>query len=196
MNRAETRQQMELEEFRYNQDIKKSLAAKLGLPELNNGLNIIRNEKGLRENEKKIEYIWIAFVARSFVGWGGIFSIKFEGNNFREYLNPDELMQGVFTHDNKGLKDLYTETVQNKSDKIVEMSKFDLFTAVQGNTGHGIHYDFHVITNNINTRIKLENPNTEEWKEWEKEIFNIGSRLSFSANIPELINVFKSDILK
>lgn len=191
MNRNETNQKIAIDDFQFYQNIEKSLANKLGLSEMNNGTQVIRNEKGWRENEKKIESIWIVFMSRSFIGWGGIFSIKFNENNFREYINSDELIQGVFTFDSTEIKDLYIETLQNTSDKIAEISNFNLFDAGKGITLDGVSYNFHIITNNINTIIKLNNPNTDEWKKWEEEIFNIGSELSFKSNVTELINLFE-----
>jgi len=191
MNRTEINQRRALDDFQLYQSIEKSLAHKLGLSEISNGIQIIRNEKGWRENEKNIESIWIVLVSRSFIGWGGIFSIKFNENNFREYLNPDELLQGVFLYDNTGIKDLYTEILPNTPDKIVEIANFNLFDAGKGIALDGIFYNFHIITNNINASIKLNNPNTDDWKKWEEEIFDIGSKLSIKSNVTELINLFE-----
>lgn len=191
MNRNEINQKRALDDFQLYQNIEKSLAHKLGIPEISNGIQIIRNEKGWRENEKNIESIWIVLISRSFIGWGGIFSIKFNENNFREYLNPDELLQGIFLYDNTGIKDLYTEILPNTQDKIVEIANFSLFDAGKGIPLGGISYNFHIITKNINASIKLNNPNVDDWKKWEEEIFDIGSKLSIKSNITELINLFE-----
>lgn len=191
MNRNEINRKRALDDFQLYQNIEKSLAYKLGIPEISNGIQIIRNEKGWRENEKNIESIWIVLISRSFIGWGGIFSIKFNENNFREYLNPDELLQGIFLYDSTGIKDLYTEILPNTQDKIVEIANFSLFDVGKGIPLDGISYNFHIITNIINASIKLNNPNADDWKKWEEEIFEIGSKLSIKSNITELINLFE-----
>ncbi|GGF01816.1 hypothetical protein [Flavobacterium limi] len=191
MNRNEINQKRALDDFQLYQNIEKSLAYKLGIPEISSGIQVIRNENGWRENEKNIESIWIVLISRSFIGWGGIFSIKFNENNFREHLNPDELLQGIFLYDNTGIKDLYTEKLPNTPDEIVEIANFNLFDTGKGIPLNGISYNFHIITNNINASIKLNNPNTDDWKKWEEKIFDIGSKLSIKSNITELINLFE-----
>lgn len=49
------------------QGIEKSLLEKVGLSELRSGIQIIRDEKGRRQDEKSIEYIWIVMMSRSLV---------------------------------------------------------------------------------------------------------------------------------
>ncbi len=96
MSRVETKQSYELNTFQFNQTIKKSLAFKFGLDGLYSGGHTIRNEKGWRDNEIGVDYIWIAKVSRSFVGFGGLITIKFNENEFRRIKNPEKLIQVSF----------------------------------------------------------------------------------------------------
>lgn len=70
MQERGTSSEFYLEKLVYFQKIEKSIAAHLNLSELKNGIQIIRNEERVRENEVDIDYIWIVNIARSFVGWG------------------------------------------------------------------------------------------------------------------------------
>src|SRR5688572_21127321 len=98
--------------------LEKSIAAYLGLPKLISGGIVIRNEKGWRENEKSIEYIWIVKMALSFVGWGGLFAIKFNESKFREHLNKEELIQGVFISNDNGAEHFYSEIVSDTKHEV------------------------------------------------------------------------------
>ncbi len=132
------------------------LAVKLGLTDLGCGKQVIRDERGWRENS-----------------------------------NPEELIQGIFSYDNKGIKDLYWEVSENKHDAITGNFRFDLFNANQGITLDGVSYTLRVIASNINTLISVHNPVTDEWKNWENEIRKLGGRLANKSNIPEITRVFE-----
>ncbi|MDP2388625.1 MAG: hypothetical protein Q8M29_19795 [Bacteroidota bacterium] len=168
-----------------------SLATKLGLSDLKAGNMVIRDERGWRQNEKYIDHVWIVYIARSFVGWCGIFSIKFNEHKFREHSNPEELVQGVFSLDNNGVTNIYSEISENKQDTIIDHFKLDLFNANKGIALDGISYRLRIISSNIDTFISVHNPTSSNWQKWENEIHSLGKQLASKSDIPEIIQVFK-----
>lgn len=173
------------------QMLEKSLATKLGLSELKSGIQAIRNKHGWRENEKSIEYIWIVQISRSFVGWGGLFSIKFNENEFREHSNQEQLVQGLFISNQTGIGQIYTETLPDTSNDITKYFKFNPFDVNKGITLDGVCYNVRIIAPNIDTFMQLNNPNTKDWKKWETELWTMGRKLAKEANNQELIDLFK-----
>jgi len=176
--------------FEYFQKLEKSLADNLGLTELRSGGQVIRNSKGWIENEKSIEYLWVVQISRSFVGWGGLFSIKFNENKFREHINKEELVQGVFICNQNGIDKFYSRTLTGNEKDITSLFKFNLFAANSGITLDGVSYRLRIIAQNVDTFIQLNNPNTSEWKKWEQEIWTLGKQLSNKSNNQEMINLF------
>ncbi|MES2731477.1 MAG: hypothetical protein V4714_07000 [Bacteroidota bacterium] len=181
------------EDFTGLQKIENYIGRALNLSDLRSGIQIIRDARGWRQNEKSIDYIWIVRVSRSFIGFGGLVSVKFNQREFREIKNPEELVQGVF------LEGAYGEITQSHFevesthfyDPIQKLPKFDLFDANQGVTLDGICYQFRVIANNIDTIISLNNPSSQSWKEWERHLFELGKRLSKKSQNTELIQLFE-----
>lgn len=193
MNRREMRKEMQLENLKFREILKQSLAIKLGFTELYSGGHVIRNEKGFRDNEISIDYIWIANISRSFVGWGGLITIKFEESHFRSIKNPEKLVQGIFLYDGKGeiTAFYFKEQTNDFTDPIYNIQNLELFTANEGITLDGVSYDYEVIARNINTHIIVGNPNSENWKHWENEIWKLGNRLSNESKYEEMIALFK-----
>lgn len=179
------------ESFRYFEKLEKSLASKLGFVDLTSGIQVIRNENGWRENEKRIEYIWIVTIARSFVGWGGLFSIKLNKSQFREYENPEELLQGVFISNQNGIDQIYINRTTDPALDISKIFNFDLFEANKGITLDGVSYEIRIIASNIDTFIQLHNPSTEAFNKWESEIWKLGKRLARESNNQEMMNLFE-----
>lgn len=176
--------------FEYFQKLEKSIAGNLGLSELKSGMQIIRDKNGWRENEKLIEYIWLVQVSRSFVGWGGLFSIKFNENKFREYSNKEEVIQGIYISNQSGIGQVFTETLSDTSKDIIEYFQFNLFEANKGITLDGVCYNVRIIAPNIDTYIRINNPNTEGWIQWEQEVWTLGKKISKESNNSEMINLF------
>jgi len=164
VNRQEHNIDIYYNSFEYFRKLEKSLAENLGLSELKSGRQVIRNEKGWRENEKSIDYIWVVQIARSFISWGGLFSIKFNENKFRENSNNEELLQGIFICNQTGIEQVYSRTLQDLTKDIFGHFRFNLFESNNGITLDGVSYNVRVIAPNIDTLIRLNNPNTEDWK--------------------------------
>ena len=177
--------------FEYFQKLEKSLADNLGLSELKSGGQVIRNSKGWRENERSIEYIWVVQISRCFVGWGGLFSIKFNENKFREHINAEELVQGLFICNQNGIDKFYSRNISDNTKDITSLFKFNLFTASNAITLDGVSYNLRIIAPNIDTFIHLNNPNNSEWKKWEQEIWTLGKELANNSNQQEMINLFE-----
>ncbi|MBE8726585.1 hypothetical protein [Flavobacterium hungaricum] len=171
-------------------EIQKAIAKCLGLAELKSGIQIIRNEKGLRENEIAVDYIWVVNIARSFVGWGSIFGIKFKENKFREHENPAELIQGLFLFNNNK-PEIFTIKSTDTSDEIINSFHFNLFKTNDNITLDGAAYQIRIVSKNIDTYIDVNNPNTEDWKEWERKIWELGYKLSQESNNPEMKILFE-----
>lgn len=171
--------------------IEKQLAGKFGLAQLRSGGHTIRNEKGWRENEKEIEYVWIVGMSRSFVGWGGLFSIRFNENKFRDYDNPNELIKGIYIDNKDGIDNLYFDIVRDTTDKFAGILNFNLFEANKGIALDGVSYSVRIIARNIDTFIHLNNPNSGEWKEWEKMVWTMGRDLAERSGNLEMIQLFE-----
>jgi hypothetical protein len=177
--------------FEYFKKLEKSLATKLGLSELKSGIQVIRDNQGWRENEKSIKYIWIVTIARSFVGWGGLFAIQFNENKFREHLNQEELLQGLFISTQDGVGQIYTEQSLDVTSDVSKLFRLNLFESNNGVTLDGVSYKIRIIAPNIDTFIQLNNPNSEEWKKWESEIWAMGKKLARKSNDQEMIHLFE-----
>lgn len=191
MKRQEDNIDLYLNSFEFFQKLEKSLATKLGLTELKSGIQIIRDNNGWRENEKSIKYIWIVTITRSFVGWGGLFAIQFNENKFRDHSNQEELVQGIFISNHDGVGQIYTNRSLDATSNVTQFFKLNLFEANNGITLDGVSYNVRIIAPNINTFIQLNNPNTEEWKKWETEIWAMGKKLASESNDKEMINLFE-----
>jgi hypothetical protein len=174
----------------HNLEIEKAIAKCLGLVELKNGIQVIRNEEGWRENEIAIDYVWIVNIVRSFVGWGSIFEIKFKENKFREHENPEQLVQGLLLFYNEK-PEIFTAKSIDPSDEIIKSFHFNLFNANNGITLHGISYEIRIISKNIDTFINVNNPYTEDWKKWESKIWELGQKLANESNNPKMKNLFE-----
>lgn len=177
--------------FEFFQKLEKSLATKLGLTVLKRGIQIIRDNKGWRENEKSIKHIWIVTISRSFVGFGGLFAVEFNENKFRDYSNPKEFVQGIFISDNDGVGQIYTTQSLEATYSVSQFFKLNLFEANNGINLGGVGYRIRIIAPNIDTFILVDNPNTEEWKKWETEIWEMGKKLARESNNNEMINLFE-----
>jgi hypothetical protein len=190
VKRPEENINFERKSFEYFQMLEKSLATKLGLSELKSGIQIIRDINGWRENEKSIKYIWIVTIARSFVGWGGLFAIQFNENKFREHSNEKELVQGLFI-DKNGVDKIYTKKSLDETSDVPQLFRLNLFESNNGITLDGVGYKIRIIAPNIDTFIKVNNPNSEEWKRWESEIWAMGKKFAREANDQEMISLFE-----
>lgn len=183
----------ELNTFQFNQAMKKSLAHKLGLEGPYSGGHTNRNEKGWRDNEIEVDYIWITKISRSFNGVGGLISLKFIENEFQGIKNPEKLIQGIFLCDAKAnLRQLYfEEQTKEINDPVWKINDLELFTANNGITLDGVSYEYHVIARNIETQIFVNNPNGKQWKKWENEILGLGKRLAENSSNEELKQLFE-----
>ncbi len=193
MSRLETKQSYELNTFQFNQALKKSLALKFGLDGLYSGGHTIRNEKGWRDNEIGVDYIWIAKVNKSFVGFGGLITIKFNESEFRGIKNPEKLIQGIFLYDSKGkvTKLYFEEQTEDFIDSVKKIDGPELFKTNNGITLDGVSYEYNVISQNIETHFSVNNPNSERWRNWEKEIWNLGNKLAQKSENETMKQLFE-----
>ncbi|WNJ17132.1 hypothetical protein [Pontibacter sp. G13] len=182
-----------LNQFSLHQKVISNLSAELGIPDLRSGKLTIRDEKDWRINEKEIDYCWLVNVSRSFVGWCWLFSLKFNESDFRDKKNPEELIQGIFTISNEGEIDkLFKESrSQDFNDNVKNLTSYDLFDANRGITLDGVGYEYLIFAPNTEIRISLNNPNSENWKTWEREIFSLGVSLAQKSGVTELKEIFE-----
>jgi hypothetical protein len=173
--------------------IESSLAKTLDLPGLRSGPHIIRNHRGWRQNEKEIDYTWIVNISRSFIDFGGVFTVKFNKHEFRDISNPEEIIRGVFTYNANGeFTNWYFEKDQTDfADSIKEFSQWNPFEANRGITLDGIYYQLLIRARNIDTVIAMNNPNSSSWRSWEQSLFELGKRLAEKSKSTELIQLFK-----
>ncbi len=191
-SRLPERHESEIGALMYNQAIESSLANILGFTDLTTGRQIIRDHRGWRANEKEIDYIWITQISRSFVGSIGLITVKFNPNKFRELDNPEGILRCLFTWDSKGLITNFhkEEELYVYSDPIREMTELDLYDANKGMT-FGVEYRFKIISKGITTIINLNNPNSETWKKWVQNIWEICKKMSKNSGNIELIEMLE-----
>lgn len=171
--------------------VERLLLKKLGLPELRSGAITIRDERGWRQDEISIDYIWIVCMNRSFIGCGGLVGIKFNEHTFRSKHHPEELLTAIFSEGPKGIDEYYEQrTLDTGSDSVVSQFRVDLFNANKGIALDGVSYNIHIIAPNIDTIIIANNPTTPDWKKWESEIWTVGKRLAIITQRQELIDLF------
>ena len=182
----------EINNLEFIQKIEKSLCEKLNIPSLKSGNITIRDNKNWRVNEKEIDYCWLINITKSFIGWCWIFSIKFNETHFREKNNSEKVIQGIFTVDkNANIENIFLENRKSDfKDKIRDFNNYELFNANAGITLDGISYKYLIYSKNINVRIELNNPNSENWKNWEILVNELGTELSYKSEIKEFEKIF------
>ncbi|MBO9567158.1 MAG: hypothetical protein J7621_30575 [Niastella sp.] len=190
MNRTITHLMMNEEAFAYKQKIKNAIAMKLGLSSLHAGGHVIRNEKGWRENEKTVRYIWIVDVSRSFVGFGGIFAVQFEESQFRGQQNPAELVQGIFLTDDTGIATIHIEWPSPIPDKIRAFPSLDVFDSGTWLALDGVNYIIHIIAHSVDSIICVNNPSSPSWQAWETAVWETGKYLAERSGNEKMIELF------
>ena len=66
-----------------------------------------------------------------------------------------------------------------------------MFTANSGIALDGVSYEYNVIARNIETQISVNNPNSEQWKNWENEIRSLGEKLAENSANEEMKQLFE-----
>lgn len=176
--------------YEFMQKIETQLASRFGMEDLHSGSHTIRNEKGWRENEKDIEYAWLVNIARSFVGWGTLFTIRLNEYKYREHSNPAELIQGLCIFNQAGISEIYYESVQDVTDQVAEAFTFNPFEANPGITLDGVSYNVRIRARNIDTFVQINNPQTAGWNKLEKLIWQKGKALAERSGNKEMISLF------
>lgn len=192
-DRNTTNQNNEFNRIQLLHNVEKSLCKKLEIPSLRAGNITIRDEKRWRVNERYIDYCWLINIAYSFKGWCWIFSIKFNETNFRNFNNPEELIQGIFTIDKKGnIQEFFLQNRESDfQDKIKHINTFDLFDANKGITLDGVSYEYLIFAPNTQIRFTLNNPNSKNWKIWEEIVWKLGYELSSKSHSEKMKEIFK-----
>ncbi|TPN87410.1 hypothetical protein [Aquimarina algicola] len=182
-----------------DKNIISSLSTKLGLPTLESGICIIRDELNWRVNEKEINYCWLVkhFMGPMSKEWW-LFSIKLEESDFRGLENPELLIQGIFTADIDGnIEDFYSDTqTQNFTDKIRDLTlnnMLDVFnrTAFGVQMRDGNIYQYFIFSPGSNSSFFLNNPQSKDWVLWREQVRKTGCKLALESNIFNLIKIFK-----
>lgn len=167
--------------------LEKSLAHKLGLAAFKSGPQVIRNERGWRENEISIDYIWMVTADHSYSGKGGIFAVKYNESIFREHVNPGGLVQGIFMYKDE-ISQIYTEP---GTADVSGIFNFNLFECNKGITLDGVSYTIRISGHNIDTLISLNNPDTDSWRKWEAGIWALGNSMAVASGNKEMIDLFQ-----
>ncbi|MEJ1240266.1 hypothetical protein WBG78_19145 [Chryseolinea sp. T2] len=171
--------------------VEQTLIEKLGLSQLKVGIQIIRDERGWRQDERLIEYIWVVHMSRSFVGWGGIIGVKFGVNDFRGKHHNAELLHGVFNIGIGNVVELYSERLKHfEADPVFTRFPKDLFHANEGLALDGTSYAIHIMAPNTDVFVSVNSPIIDEWKEWTQEVWSLGSELSVRSQSRELMELF------
>jgi len=164
--------------------LEKEIASRFGLESLRSGGHTIRNDKGWRDNEIEIDYIWLIFFEPAFSENGGIINIKYKESQFREIKNAEKLEKAIFSLSDKHkiLSFYKEEESENFSNLLQAFNKLDLFEQNKGITLDGISYRIKLFTMNTVVTIDLNNPNHESWRELELEILQMGKAMSERSN--------------
>lgn len=154
---------------------------------------MIRDEHNWRMNEMQIDYTWLVNISRSFAGSCWLFSIKFNKFDFREFQNPEKLIQGLFTIDEQaGIAKFHmVAKTDNFEDKIRNLTSYEMFDANPCITLDGIGYEYLIFSRNTEVRVILNNPQSENWKIWENEIWSIGRKLAEDSGVADFKNIFE-----
>lgn len=162
----------------------------MGLEDLRAGAQTIRNEKGWRDNEKQIDYVWMIAVAHSFREPAMLFAIQYEAWQFRDRLNPPELVTGIFTFNKAGIQTFYSEVATEPADPILPHFHLDLFNANRGITIDGVGYQIRIRAHNTETYIEIGNPKEAGWGKWEEAVWQLGRHLAKKSAYQAMQNIF------
>lgn len=192
-NRTKIIRENEFNKQILHQKVIACLSSKLGIPDLKAGNITIRDGRNWRINEMFIEYCWLVNISQSFNGWYWLFSIKFNKTEFREFKNPEKLIQGLFTINSQGeIDEFHMITKTNEFvDKIRNLTSYDMFDASRGITLDGVGYEYLIFAQNTEIRMTLNNPNSESWQIWENEIWTISRKLAQNSGSEELNKIFE-----
>lgn len=169
----------------------KAIAKDFGMVNLGANRHVIRDEKGWRTNERIIRHSWIVLVARSFVGWGGIFRIQYEASAFREIYNPEEVVTGIFIEGKDAtINNLNYQRLEPDYPNPFNQLKFELLNASENLTLDGVTYEMLINGKNIRSTIALNNPDSEHWETWEASILEYGYQLARHFQNDHLTNLF------
>lgn len=168
-----------------------SLACELGLSYLNSGFQIIRNDRGWRENEIDVEHIWIVEIFRSFVGQIGLFSVKFNESEFRGHVNPKKTIQGIFFFNDSKIEHIFIDNTLLNADELTNSFKFNLLEGNTGNSLGSVGYTVRIITNGVNSYVEANNPISENWQKLESELYSMGGKLADKSKIEQFTDFFK-----
>ena len=179
-------------------DIKKQIALKIGLTELDKaGITILRDDKSFRVNEKEIEYFWILnFNHLNGPDNYGLFTIKFNESIFRGIENPKEILTGIFSLDNDKIDFLYYESEShNFDDKIAsKFNQLDFF-----NTKKSLENEvpsiikFIIESKNISADIECQYIQNRKWIDWNNEIIRFSkeiSKKSKNSRLQKIVEVY------
>lgn len=164
-------------------DIKKQIALKIGLSELDiAGITIIRDDRGFRINEKDIEYFWIlSYNHLNGLDNYGLFTIKFKESNFREFKNPKEMIPGIFNLDNDKIDIIHFESsTLNFDDQIAtKFNELDFFYSenmIENEIPSIIK--FLIESKNISANIESQYIKNKKWTDWNDEIIKVSKSIS------------------
>lgn len=173
--------------------LESELANRFRIEEFRSGGHTIRDQRGWRENEIQINYIWLITFDRAFFGKGGILGIKYEASQFREIKNIEKLVKTIFSIDEKGeIESIYEEEEQTNFSQIAQkLNQVDLLEANKGITSDGIIYRIKFVSMNIKTTIEVNNPNHESWRNLEGECRRIWKEMSENSGDEKLKKIFE-----
>jgi hypothetical protein len=173
--------------------LESEICKKHSLDSLSSVTQVIRNAQGWRDNEKKIDYIWIANIGYFSFGFAGLITIKFGEHKFRGINNKAELVQDIFTFDSDAnIIDFYSEVNTNEfQDPIRDMSPYDLFENDKSITLDGKVVKFDIRLQNMRSVITLYNQSSPYWNKWDRELHKLGKRLAINSGNQEFIKYFE-----
>ena len=168
------------------------LADKFQLEGCRDGIHVIRNEEGWRDNEVDVDYGWIILFNSASFGKGGIVTIKFNENKFRKINNPEKLVRGIFSVDvdNKIQSFHKEDEKENFKDLIDEFNNLNLFNLNDGFIFDGIFFRIRAFSRETDVTIELYNPMDSNWQKLEQKFFEIGKMMSDNSGSSELKNLF------
>ena len=174
-----------IEEFQWRQKVEIAICSLTNVSNLSSGVQIIRNDKGWRVNEKLLDYSWNITIYRSFLGALTMFALKFDQHTFRDIRNQTELVTGIIELNSQGeIASSYITSTEDISDTIAEVRSFNLFHGNMGITLDGTSYKVSIRSQNIESHISLNNPSSDEWLKVERQIYALGRKLALASGVP------------
>ena len=152
------------------------LSQTLGVPELRCGTQILRNQKGWRDDEIEVDYLWYALVMPSFHPRAAIGMAHMDESEFRGKKHPAVIRAAVVISD-RGKDQVGSSTfAEVTEDPLVEAIRgVELLPENRSLCLDGICYELRTSGWEIDATLRIRNPQTATLRAIEQSLFQVVS---------------------